>query len=47
MNENTMPKTKEQKEFETDVQYLLQVLADLPKEERRKVIDFAVFLANE
>lgn len=47
MNENTMPKTKEQKDFETDVLYLIQVLADLPKEERRKVIDFAVFLANE
>ena len=46
MQEYTIPKTKEQRDFETNVKYLLQVLADLSKEEQQKVIDFAVFLAN-
>lgn len=45
--EITMPKTKEQRDFETEVKYLITVLSDLSKEDRQKVIDFAVFLANE
>ena len=45
--ELTMPKTKEQKDFESDVQYLINVLSDLTKEERTQVINMAVFLANE
>ena len=40
------PKTKEQKEFETNAQYLLNVLSDLSLKEQQQVIDFAVFLAN-
>lgn len=40
------PKTKEQKDFETNAQYLLNVLAELTKEEQKQVIDFAIFLAN-
>ena len=42
-----IPSTKEQREFETAIKYLIQVLSELPKEELNKVIDFAVFLANE
>lgn len=47
MQDYTMPKTKDQREFEINMKYLIQVLSDLTKEEQRKVIDFAVFLANE
>ena len=45
--ELTIPKTNEQKDFETRAQYLINILATLPPEEQNKVIDFAVFLANE
>lgn len=45
--EFTIPSTKEQREFETAIKYLIQILSELPKEEVNKVIDFAVFLANE
>lgn len=41
------PKTKAQKDFEINAQYLLQVLSDLTQEQQKQVIDFAVFLANE
>lgn len=44
--EMNIPKTKEQKDFETDLQYLIQILAELTKKERTQVVDFAVFLAN-
>ena len=40
------PKTKEQKEFETNVQYLINVLSELTNQEQKQVIDYAVFLAN-
>ena len=40
------PKTKEQKEFETNVQYLINVLSELTTQEQKQVIDYAVFLAN-
>ena len=45
--EIAIPSTKEQREFETSIKYLIQILSELPKEEVNKVIDFAVFLANE
>lgn len=45
--EITMPKTKEQQDFEINVQYLINVLSDLSSKEVKQVIDFAVFLANE
>ena len=45
--EIVIPSTKEQREFETAIKYLIQILSELPKEEVNKVIDFAVFLANE
>lgn len=40
------PKTKAQKDFETNAQYLINVLSELPAKEQKQVIDFAVFLAN-
>ena len=45
--EITIPSTKEQRDFETTIKYLIQILSELPKEELNKVVDFAVFLANE
>lgn len=44
--ELTIPKTKEQKDFELNIQYLINVLSDLTTKEQKQVIDFAVFLAN-
>lgn len=41
------PKTKAQKDFETNANYLVTVLSDLTPEQQKQVIDFAVFLANE
>lgn len=41
-----MPKTKDQKDFEINAAYLIQVLAELTKDDQKKVLDFAVFLAN-
>lgn len=40
------PKTKEQKDFETNAQYLINILSELPTKEQKQVIDFAIFLAN-
>lgn len=42
----TIPKTKEQKEFETKVQQLIAILADMNSEDIQKVIEFAIFIAN-
>lgn len=42
----TAPKTKAQKDFETNAQYLINVLSELTTQEQKQVIDFAVFLAN-
>lgn len=42
-----IPKTKAQKDFETNIQYLINVVSELTKEDLQKVLDFAVFLANE
>ena len=41
-----IPTTKEQKDFETNAQYLINVLSELSTKEQKQVIDFAVFLAN-
>ena len=40
------PKTKEQIDFESNAQYLINVLSELTKQEQKQVIDYAVFLAN-
>lgn len=42
-----IPKTKAQQDFETDMQYLINVLSELNKQEIHQVINYAVFLANE
>ena len=42
-----IPKTKAQKDFESNLQYLSILLADLNPEQQKQVIDFAVFLNNE
>lgn len=42
----TIPKTKEQKEFECKVQNLLQVLSEMNSADVQKVIEFAIFIAN-
>ena len=44
--EITAPKTKAQKDFELNAQYLINVLSELTAQEQKQVIDFAVFLAN-
>lgn len=44
--EITVPKTKEQKDFETKVQSLLAILAEMKNEDVQKVIEFAIFIAN-
>lgn len=41
-----VPKTKEQKDFEANVQYLVNLLSELSIKEQKQVIDFAVFLIN-
>ena len=41
-----IPKTKDQIDFESNVQYLINVMSELPKEEQKQLIDYAVFLAN-
>lgn len=43
----TIPKTKEQQDFETNVQYLIMVFNELTKDEQKQVIDYCVFLANK
>lgn len=42
-----IPKTKAQQDFETDIQYLINVLSELNKQAIYQVINYAVFLANE
>lgn len=42
----TIPQTKEQTDFETKVQNLITVLADMSAADVQKVIEFAVFIAN-
>ena len=44
--EITAPKTREQKDFETNAQYLINVMSELTAQEQKQVIDYAVFLAN-
>lgn len=42
----TIPKTKAQEDFETKVQDLLPILAEMKPEDVQKVIEFAIFTAN-
>ena len=42
----TIPQTREQTEFETKVQNLLTVLAEMNSADVQKVIEFAIFIAN-
>lgn len=42
----TIPKTKAQEEFETKIQNLLTVLAEMSAADVQKVIEFAIFIAN-
>lgn len=41
-----IPKTKQQKDFETKVQTLIAILADMNIEDVQKVIEFALFIDN-
>ena len=45
--ELTMPKTKEQKDYEMNMKYLIAVMSELSQAQQKQVIDYAVFLANE
>lgn len=42
----TIPKTKEQKDFEIKIQNLLTVLSEMNAADVQKVIEFAIFIAN-
>ena len=42
----TIPKTKEQKDFEVKIQNLLQILAEMNSADVQKVIEFAIFICN-
>lgn len=44
--EITVPKTKEQKDFERKVQSLLEVLSEMSSADVQKVIEFAIFIGN-
>lgn len=44
--EITIPKTKEQKDFEIKIQNLLTILSEMKAEDVQKVIEFAIFIAN-
>lgn len=46
MQEITIPKTREQKEFEEKVKNLIIVLSDMKNEDVQKVLEFAIFIAN-
>lgn len=43
----TIPKTKTQQDFESNVNYLIQIFAELDEREQKMLLDLAVFLANE
>lgn len=43
----TIPKTKAQEEFETNVNYLITIFSELDEREQKMLLDLAVFLANE
>lgn len=45
--EITIPKTKAQQDFESNVQYLVQLFTNLDEREQKMLLDLAVFLANE
>ena len=45
--EITIPKTKTQEDFETNVKYLITVFSELDEREQKMLLDLAVFLANE
>ena len=42
----TIPKTKVQQDFETSVQSLIEVLAEMDSADIQKVLDFAIFIAD-
>lgn len=42
-----IPKTKEQKHFEQFAPILIQIVSELPHEERQRVIDYAINLYNK
>lgn len=44
--EMTIPKTKQQKEFEEKAKQLITILADMKSEDIQKVIEFAIFIDN-
>ena len=46
MQEITIPKTKEQKDFENKVKNLITILAEMNADDVQKVIEFAIFIAN-
>ena len=46
MQEITIPKTKEQKDFENKVKNLISILAEMRADDVQKVIEFAIFIAN-
>ena len=43
----TIPKTKAQEDFETNVKYLITLFTELDGREQKMLLDLAVFLANE
>lgn len=45
--EITIPKTKAQEDFETNVNYLVKLFSELDEREQKMLLDLAVFLANE
>lgn len=45
--EITIPKTKAQKDFEANVNYLITLFTELDEREQKMLLDLAVFLANE
>ena len=44
--EITVPKTKQQRDFEEKVKNLLTVLSEMSAADVQKVIEFAIFIAN-
>lgn len=42
----TIPKTKAQEDFESNIKYLVQLFTELTEQEQKMLLDLAVFLAN-
>ena len=45
--EITIPKTKAQADFESNVNYLVTLFSELDERGQKMLLDLAVFLANE